>query len=99
MVVDRATAAGTTTAAGLTTAATATAVMAVLTTVTIVATNSRCVTVRPQPAALARDVPSLALRVSGAPLRTVITDRGKSVHINSKVAIRMKKWLLYIVPS
>ncbi len=29
----------------------------------------------------------------------IYTDRGKPVHIISKVALRMKKWLLYVVPS
>ncbi len=29
----------------------------------------------------------------------IYTDRGKPVHIVSKVTIRMKKWLLYVVPS
>ena len=29
----------------------------------------------------------------------IYTDKGKPVHIVSKVAIRMKKWLLYVLPS
>jgi membrane fusion protein (multidrug efflux system) len=29
----------------------------------------------------------------------IYTDRGKPVHIISKVAIRMRKWLLYVIPS
>jgi multidrug resistance efflux pump len=29
----------------------------------------------------------------------IYTDRGKPVHIISKVAIRMKKWLLYVLPT
>jgi multidrug resistance efflux pump len=29
----------------------------------------------------------------------IYTDRGKPVHIISKVALRMKKWLLYILPA
>jgi hypothetical protein len=29
----------------------------------------------------------------------IYTNTGKPVHIISKVAIRMKKWLLYVVPS
>jgi multidrug resistance efflux pump len=29
----------------------------------------------------------------------IYTDQGKPVHIVSKVAIRMKKWLLYVIPS
>ena len=30
---------------------------------------------------------------------TIYTDKGKPVHIISKVTIRMKKWLLYVIPS
>jgi membrane fusion protein (multidrug efflux system) len=29
----------------------------------------------------------------------IYTDHGKPVHIISKVAIRMKKWLLYVLPT
>src|SRR5262249_28753375 len=29
----------------------------------------------------------------------IYTDHGKQVHIISKVAIRMKKWLLYVLPT
>jgi hypothetical protein len=29
----------------------------------------------------------------------IYTDTGKPVHIISKVALRMKKWLLYVLPS
>jgi multidrug resistance efflux pump len=29
----------------------------------------------------------------------IYTNKGKPVHIISKVALRMKKWLLYVVPS
>jgi hypothetical protein len=29
----------------------------------------------------------------------IYTKRGKPVHIISKIAIRMKKWLLYVMPS
>ena len=29
----------------------------------------------------------------------IYTDRGKPVHVISKVTLRMKKWLLYVVPS
>jgi hypothetical protein len=29
----------------------------------------------------------------------IYTDRGMPVHIVSRVAIRMKKWLLYVLPS
>jgi multidrug resistance efflux pump len=30
---------------------------------------------------------------------TIYTDKGKPTHVISKVAIRMKKWLLYVMPS
>jgi membrane fusion protein (multidrug efflux system) len=30
---------------------------------------------------------------------TIYTNRGKATHVISKVAIRMKKWLLYVMPS
>jgi hypothetical protein len=30
---------------------------------------------------------------------TIYTDVGKPTHIISKVAMRMKKWLLYVVPT
>jgi multidrug resistance efflux pump len=30
---------------------------------------------------------------------TIYTDQGKPVHVISKVAIRMKKWLLYVLPA
>jgi len=29
----------------------------------------------------------------------IYTDRGKPVHVISKVTLRMKKWLLYVLPS
>jgi hypothetical protein len=29
----------------------------------------------------------------------IYTNYGKPVHIISKVALRMKKWLLYVLPS
>jgi hypothetical protein len=29
----------------------------------------------------------------------IYTNKGKPVHIISKVALRMKKWLLYVIPS
>jgi len=29
----------------------------------------------------------------------IYTNKGKPVHIISKVALRMKKWLLYVLPS
>ncbi|WP_417749952.1 HlyD family secretion protein [Rosistilla oblonga] len=42
-------------------------------------------------------VPSLPLGAGGTV--AIYTDHGKPVHIISKVAIRMQKWLLYIMPS
>ena len=41
-----------------------------------------------------RDRPSF-----GAGAVAIYTDKGKPVHIVSKVAIRMKKWLLYVLPT
>jgi multidrug resistance efflux pump len=41
--------------------------------------------------------PNLPLGAGGTV--AIYTDHGKPVHIVSKVAIRMKKWLLYVVPS
>jgi multidrug resistance efflux pump len=41
--------------------------------------------------------PHLPLGAGG--VVAIYTDRGKPVHIISKVTIRMKKWLLYVVPS
>jgi len=29
----------------------------------------------------------------------IYTNKGKATHVISKVAIRMKKWLLYVMPS
>jgi membrane fusion protein (multidrug efflux system) len=40
---------------------------------------------------------SLALGSGGSAV--IYTDFGKATHIISKVAIRMKKWLLYVIPS
>ena len=40
---------------------------------------------------------SVAAQASG--VVAIYTDRGKPVHIISKVGIRMKKWLLYVVPT
>jgi multidrug resistance efflux pump len=42
-------------------------------------------------------MPKLPLGVGGTV--AIYTDHGKPVHIISKVAIRMKKWLLYVIPS
>jgi membrane fusion protein, multidrug efflux system len=43
------------------------------------------------------DPPTLPLGAGGTV--AIYTDYGKPVHIISKVTIRMKKWLLYVVPS
>ncbi len=43
------------------------------------------------------DVPSLPLGAGGTV--AIYTKHGKPVHIISKVAIRMKKWLLYVIPG
>jgi multidrug resistance efflux pump len=45
-------------------------------------------------AAVAR---KLSLGSGGA--AAIYTDKGKATHVISKVAIRMKKWLLYVMPS
>ncbi len=42
-------------------------------------------------------MPKLPLGAGGTV--AIYTDHGKPVHIISKVAIRMKKWLLYVIPS
>jgi membrane fusion protein (multidrug efflux system) len=41
--------------------------------------------------------PNLPLGAGGTV--AIYTDHGKAVHIISKVAIRMKKWLLYVLPT
>jgi multidrug resistance efflux pump len=41
--------------------------------------------------------PNLPLGAGGTV--AIYTDKGKPVHIISKVTIRMKKWLLYVIPS
>jgi hypothetical protein len=41
--------------------------------------------------------PNLPLGAGGTV--AIYTGHGKPVHIVSKVAIRMKKWLLYVMPS
>jgi multidrug resistance efflux pump len=46
---------------------------------------------------LDEDSPRLPLGAGGTV--AVYTDQGQSVHIISKVAIRMKKWLLFVLPS
>jgi multidrug resistance efflux pump len=46
---------------------------------------------------LTEETPELALGVGGTV--AIYTKVGKPVHVISKVALRMKKWLLYVVPS
>src|SRR5262249_40421349 len=41
--------------------------------------------------------PNLPLGAGGAV--AIYTDAGKPVHVISKVVIRIKKWLLYVIPS
>ena len=41
--------------------------------------------------------PNLPLGAGGTV--AIYTDHGKPVHIISKVAIRIKKWLLYVLPT
>jgi membrane fusion protein, multidrug efflux system len=45
--------------------------------------------------------PSVARKISlgSGGAATIYTDKGKATHVISKVAIRMKKWLLYVMPS
>ena len=43
------------------------------------------------------DRPALSMGSGGT--AAIYTNKGKPVHIISKVALRMKKWLLYVVPS
>jgi membrane fusion protein, multidrug efflux system len=45
--------------------------------------------------------PSVARKLSlgSGGAATIYTDKGKATHVISKVAIRMKKWLLYVMPS
>jgi membrane fusion protein, multidrug efflux system len=45
--------------------------------------------------------PSVARKLSlgSGGSATIYTDKGKATHVISKVAIRMKKWLLYVMPS
>ncbi len=42
---------------------------------------------------------SAALPLGAGGTVAIYTDKGKPVHIVSKVTIRMKKWLLYVLPS
>src|SRR5262249_51793766 len=48
---------------------------------------------------LTDETPSLELPLGAGGTVAIYTAEGKPVHIISKVAIRMKKWLLYVVPS
>jgi multidrug resistance efflux pump len=48
---------------------------------------------------LTDDVPPPNLPLGAAGTVAIYTDKGKPVHVISKVAIRMKKWRLYVVPS
>jgi membrane fusion protein (multidrug efflux system) len=45
--------------------------------------------------------PALAqkLSIGSGGAATIYTNKGKATHVISKVAIRMKKWLLYVIPS
>jgi multidrug resistance efflux pump len=45
------------------------------------------------------EVPPANLPLGAGGTVAIYTDYGKPVHIISKVTIRMKKWLLYVVPS
>jgi membrane fusion protein (multidrug efflux system) len=45
------------------------------------------------------DADPRALAMGSGGVAAIYTDRGKPVHIISKVALRMKKWLMYVVPS
>ena len=45
------------------------------------------------------DADPLALSMGSGGTAAIYTNKGKPVHIISKVALRMKKWLLYVVPS
>src|SRR5262249_20339679 len=42
---------------------------------------------------------SMKLPMGAGGAAAIYTDVGKAVHVISKVAIRMKKWLLYLLPS
>jgi membrane fusion protein (multidrug efflux system) len=48
---------------------------------------------------LVDDAPPANLPLGAGGTVAIYTDDGKPVHIISKVVIRMKKWLLYVVPS
>jgi hypothetical protein len=42
---------------------------------------------------------SRALSMGSGGTAAIFTELGRPVHIISKVALRMKKWLLYVAPS
>jgi multidrug resistance efflux pump len=48
---------------------------------------------------LVDEAPPANLPLGAGGVVAIYTDHGKPVHIISKVTIRMKKWLLYVVPS
>ena len=48
---------------------------------------------------LVDEAPPANLPLGAGGAVAIYTDHGKPVHIISKVTIRMKKWLLYVVPS
>jgi multidrug resistance efflux pump len=48
---------------------------------------------------LTGDFPNLHLPLGAGGTVAVYTGEGKPVHVISKVAIRMKKWLSYVIPS
>jgi membrane fusion protein, multidrug efflux system len=47
----------------------------------------------------ADDAVAQKLSIGSGGSATIYTSRGKATHVISKVAIRMKKWLLYVMPS
>jgi multidrug resistance efflux pump len=48
---------------------------------------------------LCDEVPPANLPLGAGGVVAIYTDRGKPVHVISKVTIRMKKWLLFVMPS
>jgi len=45
------------------------------------------------------DTPPANLPLGAGGTVAIYTDHGKPVHIISKVTIRMKKWMLYVLPT
>jgi hypothetical protein len=45
------------------------------------------------------EAPSPQLPLGAGGMVAICTEEGRPVHIISKVAIRMEKWMLYVVPS